>query len=712
MNGFMEFAHELWEWSAWVLSGAIGAGVSAALLAAVAVIINVFCRRWISARQMGWLWGFVLLRLLIPEAPTSPCSLQNVLHSVERMRSAAAERATPDPNAVVAVPAPDASSAAASPAGVEAVEPSPTLLERILMLLPWIWLAGSSGFLVWTIFCQWRFGRAVKRNAVPANERLSQLWQECRQRAGVRRNLRLSRFDGVRQPAVFGLIRPQLLLPSTIDPLSDEQLRMVMLHELAHVRRWHIAANWLLVGIQAVQWCNPVYWLAAARFRNLREQSCDAFALQRLEGQPAKDYGELLLSLAENRSSAAGWNVMLPASILGFLSSFFRKRAIGNRIKALRTAGRVRSRWHTALVALLIGLLGVCGLTDAEDPPPPPAKTSDWFPQVDLSQNGSFALMPVDSGPSVSRAYDIAKALERVAGVDKLTKAEASRDISWSIVTLLRAGTGNYSGVTDEWARSRFQIAGTKLTVDAPPHVHAEIAKNISAWEQSGHTQICVATQLLTSESDLASTAGISWQSLEALSADRNTEGSPHAALGAPVVRAQASVDEYLPVAVAVLNEAQANRLLQQAQADTTVNIMHAPKVTLFNGQHASISMQTQRPFVVSWQVGGADLHPTPQTALINEGFNLSLRTVQSADAKRIQLEGSLGLTQIGEVRTASAIFHGKPATIQIPRVKRRRIDVSAEIPDGQSLLVECIPTFEEKTFFYLLLTARVITPK
>ena len=148
MNGFMEFAHELWEWSAWVLSGAIGAGVSAALLAGVAVIINVFCRRWISARQMGWLWGFVLLRLLIPEAPTSPCSLQNVLHCVERMRSTAAERATPDPNAVVAVPAADASSAAASPAGVEAVEPSPTLLERILMLLPWIWLAGSSGFLV------------------------------------------------------------------------------------------------------------------------------------------------------------------------------------------------------------------------------------------------------------------------------------------------------------------------------------------------------------------------------------------------------------------------------------------------------------------------------------------------------------------------------------------------------------------------------------
>jgi type II secretory pathway component GspD/PulD (secretin) len=175
------------------------------------------------------------------------------------------------------------------------------------------------------------------------------------------------------------------------------------------------------------------------------------------------------------------------------------------------------------------------------------------------------------------------------------------------------------------------------------------------------------------------------------------------------VVRAQASVDEYLPVAVAVLNEAQAKRLLDKAQSATTANVMYAPRVTLFNGQNASISIRTQRPFVVGMQAGGAG--PDPKTALIDEGLQLSLRTVQSADAKRIQLEGSLSLSQIGEVRTASAIVHGKPATIQIPRVKRRRIDVSAEIPDGQSLLVECIPTFEEKTYFYLLLTVRRITP-
>jgi bla regulator protein BlaR1 len=713
MNGFMEQFSDFSEWPAWGLEMAMVAGLWAGLLAGVVLVVNVFFRRWISARQTAWLWGLVLLRLLVPVAPSSSCSLQNLLRCDPTLlfgRAAVVDPAL-DPSAAVDSPPPAVSPTSFEPPAVDAVTAASPIGDWVRLLLIWTWPVGGSGILLWTVFCQWRFGRTVMRDAVPADERLSQLWQECRQRVGVRRNIRLVRFDGVRQPAVFGLFRPRLLLPSTIGRLSDEQLRMVMLHELAHVRRWHIAANWLLVGIQAVQWWNPVYWLADARFRNLREQSCDAFALQRLDGQHARDYVELLLSLAANQSSATGWNVTLPASILGFLSSFFRKRAIGNRIKALRTAGHVRSRWHAVLVAVVIGLVGFCGLTDAEDPSPRPATTSDWFPQVDLSQKGSFALLPVGSGPSVRQVYDISKALGRIAAVEKLTEAEARRDISWSIVVLLRAGTGDFASATEAWARGRFQIAEGKLTVDAPPQVQAEIAKNINAWEVSGHAQTCIGTLLLTSESDLAATAGISWQSLEAFSADRNTEGPAHAIKGAPVVRARATVDEYLPVAVAMLNEAQSKRLLEKAHSTTTANVMYAPKVTLFNGQQASISMLRQRPFVIGMQVGDADPHPTPQNVVIDEGFELSLRTVQSADAKRIQLESSLSMSQIGEVRTASAVVQGKPATIQIPHVKRRRIDVSAEIPDGQSLLLECIPTFEEKTYFYLLLTVRRITP-
>jgi hypothetical protein len=111
---------------------------------------------------------------------------------------------------------------------------------------------------------------------------------------------------------------------------------------------------------------------------------------------------------------------------------------------------------------------------------------------------------------------------------------------------------------------------------------------------------------------------------------------------------------------------------------------------------------------VVGVQDGGVREH-RPKIALVDEGLKLTLRAIQSADGKKVQLEGRLELSEIGDARTASAVLRGKPETIQIPRVKRRRIDVSTEMPDGQSLLVACIPTFEEKRFFYLLLTVRNI---
>ena len=76
---------------------------------------------------------------------------------------------------------------------------------------------------------------------------------------------------------------------------------MIMLHELAHVRRRDTAINWLLVFVRAAHWWNPVFWLSAARFSTLREQACDAFVMRRLDQPRPRQYGELLLALAQRQ---------------------------------------------------------------------------------------------------------------------------------------------------------------------------------------------------------------------------------------------------------------------------------------------------------------------------------------------------------------------------------------------------------------------------
>src|SRR5262245_5097990 len=79
MNGFMSLIESAREWSVWGASLTILAAESALLLAIVVVTINLACRRWLSSGQMGVLWGLVLLRLLVPIAPSAVFSLQNVL---------------------------------------------------------------------------------------------------------------------------------------------------------------------------------------------------------------------------------------------------------------------------------------------------------------------------------------------------------------------------------------------------------------------------------------------------------------------------------------------------------------------------------------------------------------------------------------------------------------------------------------------------------
>jgi beta-lactamase regulating signal transducer with metallopeptidase domain len=569
------------------------------------------------------------------------------------------------------------------------------------------WLTGGVASFFWTAVIYLQFCRKLNQVPVCDDERLCGLWEECRRLAGVRKSIPLLMFDGVLQPAILGLFRPKLLLPLDAADLTDQQLRMVMLHELSHVRYGDIAANWVLVFIRAVHWWNPIFWLAATCYQSLREQSCDAFALRRIEGQPARDYSELLLMLAARRPVGPRWRIMLPASILGFLSSFFRKRAIGNRLKALQFADVTRNRWHTAGVAVVITLVAVCGLTDARTPEPPPERSHEWFLRTDSVWNIWVSAPQGDPAPPVTRTYDVEKALVRIAA-DEGSIDVAHDTLNGILKHILRGSTGRFHELTDEWAQERLTLEGTTLSVNTSLDMHAEIARNLKAWEQSGVAQISIGTQFITSEKDIAAELGISWRCLEAFASARPADLPGETKSGIPVVQARAAVEEYFPIAVATLNDQQAFQLRQALQGERTANLIHAPKVTLFNGQKAQYFDGVKRPFVIGFQDGGT-AGPEPKIVTIDEGIKLILRTVLSGDMQHLQLEGHLELTAITEVRAVSTLLRGNAAAIQIPRVERRHIDIASNLQDGESLLIGCIPTFDRKQFLYVLLTVRHI---
>ena len=86
------------------------------------------------------------------------------------------------------------------------------------------------------------------------------------------------------------------MLPRTADEWSDDRIRIVLCHELAHVRRNDWAIQMLAELVRSVYWFNPLVWIACRQLREQSEHACDDAVLN--HGIAGSEYAAHLVSLA------------------------------------------------------------------------------------------------------------------------------------------------------------------------------------------------------------------------------------------------------------------------------------------------------------------------------------------------------------------------------------------------------------------------------
>src|SRR5450755_551339 len=160
------------------------------------------------------------------------------------------------------------------------------------------WGVGASICLGGLIVGLWRLHQ-IRRQCVEVDlstldSEISDLLREFRSR----RPVKLCVSSDVSSPAAIGFFRPVIVFPAgLLSQLSVEEIRVILLHELAHLRRWD---DWTNLGqkiVKAVLFFHPAVWWIESRLTLEREMACDDIVLAEISSPRA--YASSLISFAE-----------------------------------------------------------------------------------------------------------------------------------------------------------------------------------------------------------------------------------------------------------------------------------------------------------------------------------------------------------------------------------------------------------------------------
>ncbi len=259
--------------------------LTVSLAAAVLLIVKYLLADKLSPRWQYGVWGLLALRALIPAGMTRQVLLP--LPVWVDMWKTAAERGL---GSAYASPwsSLDAGSVLPLPSG------APRSLTDWLFL---VYVLGVLGWLLWKAAAYARL-RLVLRRGTPASAEVSARLAAVCEKYGLR-SCRAVEVEGLPTAFVCGVIRPVLALPRGG---ADDK---VLLHELLHLKYFDAAQGIFWCLIRALHWCDPFMHYVLDRVGNDLESLCDQRVLERLEGEERREYGGILLGMANAKYARA-----------------------------------------------------------------------------------------------------------------------------------------------------------------------------------------------------------------------------------------------------------------------------------------------------------------------------------------------------------------------------------------------------------------------
>lgn len=181
--------------------------------------------------------------------------------------------------------------------GKKLVLHAPGTLVYVLLA---VWAVGAVGVMVWKIGSHLAFRRRILKNAVPVTDgQTLHVWELELERAWIKKcKWKLVRSEAVTTPLSIGLYNRTTRVVLPMREYTQEELSLVLRHEIIHISRGDPEAKFFLTFCTAMCWFNPLMWAAMRKSADDFELSCDESVLLD-EPQPVRrQYAELLLQTA------------------------------------------------------------------------------------------------------------------------------------------------------------------------------------------------------------------------------------------------------------------------------------------------------------------------------------------------------------------------------------------------------------------------------
>ncbi|MCL2199621.1 MAG: LysM peptidoglycan-binding domain-containing protein [Defluviitaleaceae bacterium] len=151
-------------------------------------------------------------------------------------------------------------------------------------------------------------------------------------------------------PMLIGIIKPVIVLPQI--PMADEELRIVLAHEMIHYKRKDLVYKMVGFIANAAHWYNPIAYMLSRQLNIMCELSCDEKVAAEMDADERKFYGETILQMLQQGQNIKQGNLIFVTSLCNSKKNL--KRRLINMMNAKKTKKRV-AVFSLIIAALVIG---------------------------------------------------------------------------------------------------------------------------------------------------------------------------------------------------------------------------------------------------------------------------------------------------------------------------------------------------------------------